>query len=81
VQNDDVDTSMLLLTNHGIYYEFVELDKRFELGLDNANNIKSENSTNINIYHKYILTLSQIEKDKNYVLLITTVAGLRRYPI
>ena len=60
---------MLLLTNHGIYYEFVELDKWFQLELD-----KSDNIANLNIYKEYILTLSQIEKDKSYVLLITTVA-------
>lgn len=69
VQIDNTDTSMLLLTNHGMYFEFVETSKRFES--DNISDIDKND----------ILTLWQVEKDKEYILLITTVAGLWRYPI
>lgn len=58
---NDVD-DMLLLTNHGTFYEFIPLE---EYGKE----------------HPKVLTLQDVEIGKEYVLLITTCSGLRRYVI
>lgn len=53
---------MLLLTDNGVFYEFIPQKEYWK-----------ENPT--------ILTLKEVEIDKNYVLVITTNAWLRRYII
>ena len=62
VQSDPDDMSLLLLTNHWVYYEFVPFDL-WNRGIKNT------------------ISLEFVEKDMDYVLLITTTAWLRRYMI
>lgn len=62
IQNQNDTDDMLLLTDNGVFYEFIP---REEYGKENPQ----------------VLTLKDVEKDKDYVLLITTNAGLRRYVI
>ncbi len=54
---DTSDLGMLLLTGHGIFYEFRD------------------------IKNNEIFTISDIKKDTNYELIITTVSGLWRYSL
>ncbi len=61
-QNDIDDNSLLLNTNAGIFYEFVEVD--------NIHNTSPDR-----------LTLSQVELNKDYAILITSNAGLWSYNI
>ena len=61
-QDDYTQEGLLLLTNHGIFYEFVPLE---ELGKPNARR----------------LTLSEIELNKDYALIISTNSGLWAYSI
>jgi len=60
-------TGMKLLLNHGVYYEFVE-DKYFEQ-LANGEQLLSIPTLN----------LSQIEKNRNYAIVISNSSGLWRY--
>ena len=62
IQNKNDSDDMLLLTDNGVFYEFIPKE---EFGKDNPN----------------VLTLAEVEKEKDYVLLITTNAWLRRYII
>ena len=59
-KNDTND--MLLLTDNGVFYEFIPKE---EYGKENPK----------------IIILKDVEKDKEYVLVITTNAGMRRYII
>jgi len=62
VQDMNNVDDMLLLINHGTFYECIPLD---EYGKENPK----------------VLTLEEVEIDKEYILLITTCSGLRRYVI
>ncbi|MEC3877231.1 GH3 auxin-responsive promoter family protein [Chryseobacterium salviniae] len=61
-QDDYTKEGLLLLTNHGIFYEFIPLE---EYGKTNARR----------------LTLSEIELNKDYALILTTNSGLWAYSI
>lgn len=61
-QNDPDSEDLLLNTNAGLFYEFVEL-----------NEIHSENPTR--------LILQEVEKDKDYAIIISSDAGLWAYNI
>lgn len=66
-QKTPKEEGMLLLTNHGVYYEFVE-EKYFDLLLSDDQ------------LHKVpALNLSKVEQGKRYVLIISTSSGLWRY--
>lgn len=54
------DTDLLLLTQNGIYYEFIPLDQYYK-GL------------------RETLPLEAVETGKNYVMVISTIAGLWRF--
>ncbi|WP_185872695.1 GH3 auxin-responsive promoter family protein [Blattabacterium cuenoti] len=60
VQDKKDSKDLLLLLNHGIFYEFISMD---------------------DFYHSYpkIIPLDEVELNKNYVLVISTNAGLWRY--
>lgn len=62
VQTDNEDENMMLLTNAGVFYEFIPIE---EYGKSNPNT----------------LTLADVEIWQDYVLVITTNAGLWRYVI
>jgi len=59
---NDSSKGMLLLLDHGIYYEFIPLE-----------NCRDENPK--------IISLEEVETDKNYVPVITTDSGLWRYSL
>ena len=61
-QDDIEKEGLLLLTNHGVFYEFIEVDQFLN------NNYKR-------------LSLEDVELNKNYVLIISTVSGLWSYNI
>ena len=61
-QNAQHDRGLLLLLNHGMYYEFVKADTFYDK-------------------EPQILTLEEVELGINYVLIISTTAGLWRYNI
>lgn len=61
-QDDYEGDGLLLLTNHGIFYEFIPLE---EYGKPTARR----------------LTLSEVELNKNYALILTTNSGLWAYSI
>ena len=61
-QNDVNDEGLLLLLNHGIFYEFIPTDEFF-----------NENPTRI--------SLKDVELNKDYVLILSTNAGLWAYNI
>ncbi|MCF7834602.1 GH3 auxin-responsive promoter family protein [Candidatus Gracilibacteria bacterium] len=60
VQDQNKSDDMLLLTYHGVFYEFIPFE---EYGKTNPT----------------VLTLAEIEVDRNYVIMITNNSGLRRY--
>jgi hypothetical protein len=62
IQDRWKEKDMLLLTDHGVYYEFIPLEEADKP-------------------QPTVLTLSQVEKDKVYAMVITTNAGLWRYQI
>jgi hypothetical protein len=62
IQDENFVDDMLLLTNHGTFYEFIPLEEY------KKNNYKA-------------YTLQEVEVGKEYVMLITTCSGLRRYVI
>lgn len=62
VQDQNWADDMLLLTNHGTFYEFIPIE---EYGKQNPK----------------ILTLEEVNIGEEYVMLITTYSGLRRYVI
>ncbi len=61
-QDDIEKNGLLLLTDHGVFYEFIEVDQF------------------LNNNHKR-LCLEEVELNKNYVLILSTVAGLWSYNI
>lgn len=66
-QDDYEKEGLLLLTNHGIFYEFIPLD---EYGhFDSAQQATKR------------LTLGEVELDKDYALILTTNSGLWAYSI
>jgi hypothetical protein len=67
--NQDIGGPMQLVTDNGIYFEFVPFtDDNF----DADGNIKSNPQT---------LAINQVEEDKEYALLLSTCAGAWRYLI
>ncbi len=62
IQDDPLQTDMLLMLDYGIFYEFIPLDE--------YDKPKSES-----------LSISEVEKDRNYALVISTNSGLWRYMI
>ncbi|HRU50472.1 MAG TPA: GH3 auxin-responsive promoter family protein [Candidatus Absconditabacterales bacterium] len=62
IQTHNDSDEMLLLTDNGVFYEFIPKE---EFGKEDPQ----------------VLTLGGVEKNKEYILLITTNAGLRRYII
>ncbi len=66
-QDDFEKEGLLLLTNHGIFYEFVPLEEFGRFG-SSQHNIKR-------------LTLKDIELNKDYALILTTNSGLWAYSI
>lgn len=62
-------TSMALLVNNGIFFEFVPFE---EANIDEDGRVKQDAP---------VLTLEQAAENKEYVLLISTVAGAWRYMI
>lgn len=68
-QKNPEEDGMHLLTNHGVYYEFVE-EKYFDFLLSDKE------------LHKIpTLTLREVECNKKYALIISTSSGLWRYCI
>lgn len=63
------DMAMKLSTNSGIYFEFVPF---VEDNLDDKGRVKQGTDA---------LTLAEVENDKDYILIISTVAGAWRYMI
>jgi hypothetical protein len=61
-QDSQKDKGLLLLLNHGIYYEFIVADTFFE-------------------EKKTLHTLEEVQLGTNYVMIISTTAGLWRYNI
>ena len=61
-QDSQKDKGLLLLLNHGIYYEFIVAETFFE-------------------EKKTLHTLEEVQLEKNYVMIISTTAGLWRYNI
>lgn len=61
-QNDLSDSSMLIMIDYGIFYEFIPLE-----------DVDSENPR--------VYSLSEVELNKNYAMLISTSSGLWRYMI
>ncbi|MBW2962584.1 GH3 family domain-containing protein [Mesonia aestuariivivens] len=62
-------SSMQLITDNGIYFEFVPFEPEY---------IKSDGSL---AQDAPVKTLAEVEKDKDYVLLMSTVSGTWRYLI
>ena len=62
IQNQNNSNDMLLLTDNGVFYEFIPKEEFWK-------------------EDPQVLTLWWVEKNKEYILLITTNAGLRRYII
>lgn len=62
IQDENFVDDMLLLTNHGTFYEFIPLEEY------KKNNYKA-------------YTLQEVEVGKEYVIILTTCSGLRRYVI
>ena len=62
LQNDPLDTAMLLMIDYGVFYEFIPLD---EVGTE----------------HPTVLPLWEVEKGRNYAIVISTSCGLWRYQI
>jgi hypothetical protein len=67
--NQDIGGPMKLVTDNGIYFEFVPFtDENF----DEEGNLKENPQT---------LTINQVDEDKEYALLLSTCAGAWRYLI
>ncbi len=60
IQDDLSDSSMLLMLDYGVYYEFIPVE---EAGSDNPG----------------ALTIGEVERGVNYVIVISTDGGLWRY--
>ncbi|MFA7116247.1 MAG: GH3 auxin-responsive promoter family protein [Bacteroidales bacterium] len=65
-QNDPTDPGLQISLNNGIFYEFIPLNYLHEV---------SQNTSN------EIVPLSQVKKDINYAMVISTNSGLWRYLI
>lgn len=61
-QDDQKDRGLLLLVDHGIYYEFIKADTFYD-------------------EKPIVHTLAEVERGINYVMIISTTAGLWRYNI
>ena len=62
-------TAMKLVVDNGIYFEFVPFEEK---NMTDEGNVHPDAP---------VLTLAEVEKDRDYVLLISTVAGAWRYMI
>ncbi len=60
---------MRLALNHGYFYEFIPFDER---GVDEMGNLLDD---------PLVLTIDEVEKDVDYVLIVSTCAGAWRYVI
>jgi hypothetical protein len=67
--NQDIGGPMKLVTDNGIYFEFVPFT---EENFDEEGNLKENPQT---------LTINQVDEDKEYALLLSTCAGAWRYLI
>jgi hypothetical protein len=67
VQDAEPEAGLRLLTDAGIFYEFLPLERYDESALDTLG--------------AHALTLAEVEAGRDYVLLMTTPAGLCRYVI
>lgn len=65
-QDDDLDNSMMLTFDNGVFYEFIPVEKYDEV-------LKGDYSS--------VVTIEGVEKNKSYALVITTNSGLWRYLI
>lgn len=61
-QDIQEESGLLLLLDHGIYYEFILASTFFDI-------------------NPQVFTLDEVELDKNYVMIISSTAGLWRYNI
>jgi len=61
-QDDQDDRGLLLLLNHGIYYEFIKADTFFDKNPETV-------------------SLISVKTGVNYVMIVSTTAGLWRYNI
>jgi hypothetical protein len=62
IQDDPVDSNMLLMLDYGVFYEFIPVDE-----------LDSENPK--------VLTLRDVQINRNYAMVISTSGGLWRYLI
>ena len=67
IQDDPSDSSMLLMLDYDVYYEFIPME-----GIDDCGQPKPGCT---------VLPLSKVETGKNYAMVITTSCGLWRYMI
>ena len=68
-QNRPDTTAMTLVVDNGIYFEFVPFEEK---NMTDEGNVHPEAN---------ILTLAEVEEERDYVLLISTAAGAWRYMI
>jgi len=69
IQNDPNDSSMLLMLDYGILYEFIPMEHF------------SENPEDRQQMNSHIVPLADVEIGKNYAMVISTSCGLWRYII
>jgi hypothetical protein len=75
---DTIDgDDMLLMLDYGIFYEFIPMEEIH----DRQQIVETYNCATLCDKHPKVLTLEQVEFDKNYAIVITTNAGLWRYVI
>lgn len=79
IQMDNLDDphyhDMRLITNNDIYYEFIAKERR--LSASNISDLREKT----NHLQAHILTLDQVEKNTNYVIIQSSSRGLWRYII
>ncbi|MBR1627420.1 MAG: GH3 auxin-responsive promoter family protein [Bacteroidales bacterium] len=68
LQDQSDNSSLLLLLDYGIYYEFIDFDTFTSVSDVHSSFLKA-------------VSLSEVELNKNYVMLISTNSGLWRYVI
>ena len=62
IQDDPVDSSMLLMLDYGVFYEFIPVEE-------------------LNRKNPVVHTVGNVQKERNYALVISTNTGLWRYII
>ena len=68
IQSDPADTSLQMMLDYGIFYEFLPMDKFDESDLNGK-------------CRDYVVPLEGVETGKNYAMIISTSCGLWRYLI